>query len=151
MKAADLFHLGIVPSDMVATREQLSELFGYEWGPEIGGQIDVTLPSGPAALDLRCAYSVTEPRLELVREIPGTMWTAGNGIHHAGYWSDDVAADATELERQGFVCEASRLGPDGQLFFTFHRSTWGLLIELVTRAAEPGIQRCWAAPADGDT
>jgi hypothetical protein len=73
VKAADLFHLGIVTTDMVATREQLGELFGSEWGPEVGGQVDVTLPDGPAVLDLECVYSVTVPRLEVVREIDNLL------------------------------------------------------------------------------
>ena len=144
MKAADLFHLGIVTRDIEATRDQLGTLFGYEWGPEVGGPIDLTLPSGPATLEMKIVYSVTVPRFEVVREIPGTMWEAVPGIHHIGYWSDDVAAD---VEQQGFAREAARTGPDGSLFFTYHRSPQGLLIELVTRAAEPGMAQCWAAPA----
>jgi hypothetical protein len=148
MKAADLFHLGIVTTDMVVTREQLGGLFGYEWGPEVGGPVDLTLPSGPVTLELKCVYSVTVPRVEVVREIPGTMWEAVPGIHHVGYWSDDVAADSADLEQQGFVREAARTGPDGSPFFTYHRSPQGLLIELVTRVAEPGMAQCWAAPAE---
>lgn len=148
MKAADLFHLGIVTPDLAATQAQLGGLLGYEWGPEVGGPIDVTLPGGTTTLDLKCAYSVTTPRFEVVREIPGTMWeaTEGLGIHHVGYWSDEVAADAAELLREGFVTEAERGAPDGGLFFAFLRAPWGLRIELVTRAAEAGLQQCWAAP-----
>lgn len=147
MKAADLFHLGIVTDDPESAREEFTALFGYEWGPEIGGPLPVTLPAGDRTLDLRCAYSVTEPRIEIVRGIPGTMWEAGGGIHHAGYWSDDVAADAADLSARGFVTEATRTGPDGGMLFAFLRGTTGLRIELVTRAAEQGLQRCWGAGA----
>jgi hypothetical protein len=149
MKAADQFHLGIVAEDFEATMAALSSVFGYEWGPEVGALTPVTLPDGEATLDLRCAYSTSVPRLEVVRSIPGTLWepAGGAGIHHVGYWSDDVAADSAELERNGYVREATRLGPDGAPFFTFQRSPACFRIELVSRAAQPGLEQCWAAPA----
>lgn len=146
MKAEDLFHVGIVTEDLSATRDQLTALLGYEWGPEIGGPIEVTLQTGAVTVDIRCAYSVTTPRLEVVRSIPGTFWepAPGSGIHHAGYWSDDVGADTAELERQGYAVEATRSGPDGSPFFSFVRSDSGFRMELVTRLAEPSIAQCWA-------
>jgi len=146
MKAEDLFHVGIVTHDLEATQAQLSSLLGYEWGPEIGAPIEVTLPTGEVTVDVRCAYSITTPRLEVVRSIPGTFWepAAGAGIHHAGYWSDDVAADVADLVEQGYVTEVTRGGPDGSLFFAFLRSDTGFRMELVTRAAEPSLQQCWA-------
>ncbi|MBA2947806.1 VOC family protein [Streptomyces himalayensis] len=148
MKAEDQFHLGIVAEDFEATMAVLSSLFRYEWGEEVGGPIPVALPTGEAVLELRCAYSVTTPRLEIIRSIPGTLWepATGTGIHHIGYWSDDVAADSAELVRHGYVTEATRTGPDGTPFFTFHRSANGFRVELVSRAAQPGLQRCWAVP-----
>ncbi|MER5756352.1 VOC family protein [Streptomyces sp. NPDC002088] len=147
MKAEDQFHLGIVTDDFEATRAQLSAVFGYEWGAEVGGPVQVTLTTGDTVLELRCAYSVTAPRLELVRSVPGTLWepAAGVGIHHIGYWSDDVAADSAELGRQGFVTEATRTGPDGTPFFSFQRNASGLRVELVNRAAQSGLEQCWAA------
>ncbi|RBM21982.1 hypothetical protein DI005_08175 [Prauserella sp. PE36] len=152
MRVEDQFHLGIVADDIEATMATLSAVFGYEWGEQVGGPTAVTLPAGNAVLDLRCAFSVTVPRLELVRSIPGTLWepVAGGGIHHVGFWSDDVAADSAELAAHGYVTEASRTGVDGAAYFSFQRSTKGFRIELVSRAAEPGLRRCWAAPGTGD-
>lgn len=150
MKPADLFHLGIVTEDMDATMATLSAVLGYEWTGEMGAPITVTLPTGDAVLELRCAYSITVPRLEVVRAIPGTLWepAPGSGIHHVGYWSDDVAADAAGLEKQGYVLEASRSGSDGVPFFTFHRSESGFRVELVTRQAQPSIERAFGADRD---
>ena len=146
MKAEDLFHVGIVTHDLEATQTQLSSLLGYEWGPEIGAPLEVTLPSGLVTVEVRCAFSITTPRLEVVRSVPGTFWepAEGSGVHHVGYWSDDVDADAAELASQGYVTEATRSGPDGSLFFAFLRSDTGYRMELVTRAAEPHMQQCWA-------
>ncbi|MGA2830837.1 MAG: hypothetical protein ABSF03_32530 [Streptosporangiaceae bacterium] len=80
--------------------------------------------------------------------IPGTLWepAAGSAIHHTGYWSDDVAADSAELERHGYVPEATRAGPDGVPFFAFYRSATGFRVELVSRKAQPGLEGIWAGP-----
>jgi hypothetical protein len=76
------------------------------------------------------------------------MWEpASSGIHHVGFWSDDVAADTAELAGGGYVLEASRPGADGKPFFTFQRSTTGFRVELVSTAARAGLERCWATPA----
>ncbi|MEU6140671.1 VOC family protein [Streptomyces sp. NPDC047081] len=151
LRPADQFHVGIVAEDFEATKEQLSKLFGFEWCADMGGPTEVALPTGDAVIDFRCAYarsSSTAPRLEIVRKTPGTLWepTPGSGIHHFGYWSDDVAADVAELERHGYVTEATREGPDGGLFFAFLRSgdTTGFRVELVSRAAQPSLERVWA-------
>lgn len=102
MNPANQFHLGIVTADFEATMDRLSSVFGYEWGRETGGPIAVTLPDGEKVLDLKCAFSTAVPRLELVRAIPGTLWEAAEGgIHHVGFWSDDVAADTAELQASG--------------------------------------------------
>jgi hypothetical protein len=152
LRPSDQFHVGIVAEDFEATKNQLSTLFGFEWSDDMGGPIEVALPDGDTSLDFRCAYSrssgtAAAPLLEIVRRIPGTLWepTPGSGIHHFGYWSDDVAADVAELERHGYVTEATRKGPDGGLFFAFLRSggETGFRVELVSRAAQPSLERAW--------
>lgn len=145
MRAADQFHIGIVAEDPAATRAALSSVFGYEWGDEVGGPGPVTLPDGDTVLDLRCAYTLTEPRVEVVGRVPGTMWepVPGAGIHHVGYWSADVAADAAELAANGYLTEASRTGQDGRLYFAFLRGPGGFRVELVSTAARPGLELYW--------
>src|SRR5215469_15872337 len=124
-------------------------MFGYEWSDELGGPIQVRLPNGPALLNLRCAYSRSSPRLEVIGRVPGTLWepAAGSGIHHVGYWSDDVAADAAELERRGYLAEATREGQDGVPFFAFYRGPAGFRVELLSRGAQPALEQYWAAGA----
>lgn len=78
MRGEDQFHVGIVVEDLAAARAEFSAVFGYEWCAEVGGPIQVRLPSGDAEVDLRCAYSVTFPRLEIVEAAAGT-WAAGAG------------------------------------------------------------------------
>jgi catechol 2,3-dioxygenase-like lactoylglutathione lyase family enzyme len=150
MRAEDQFHLGLVAEDFEATLAEFSAAFGYEWCAETGGAVPLTLPTGNAVLDISCAYSRTLPRLEIIRRVPGTLWepVAGGGVHHVGYWSDDVAADAAELTRQGFVTEASRAGSGGAPF-AFLRGPSGLLVELVGRVARPGLENYWGNGGGG--
>ena len=140
MRAEDQFHVGIVVDDLDGALAQLGELFGYEWCAPFEGQVPVTLPPDTTEIRLRFVYSRTEPRVEVIQSIPGTLWVpaAGSGIHHLGYWSDDVARDGAELARHGFVAEAS----GGQ--WAYHRSPSGPRIELVDRRLQPGLEQMWA-------
>jgi hypothetical protein len=143
VKGEDQFHTGVVVDDFEGTLAMLTELFGYEWCDEMGAEIPVTLPDGVQTLNLRFAYSMTAPRLEIIRPVPGTLWmpAAGSGIHHLGYWSDDVAADAATLERRGFAREAAGEGEDGVPYWTYHRTATGPRIELVSRAMQPTMEQ----------
>lgn len=146
MRAEDQFHTGIVVDDLAATRDQLTALFGYEWCPEIGGPINVMGPEGESVVELRFAYSRTRPRLEVIRTAPGSLWEpSDSGIHHLGYWSDDVAADAAVLVAHGWATEAVGNRPDGTPYWSFHRHPTGPRIELVSRSVQAGMEQYWAS------
>jgi hypothetical protein len=150
MRAEDQFHVGIVVDDVGATLVTLTHLFGYEWCDEVGGPTPVSLPTGDAVLDLRFAYSKTEPRLEVIRTVPGSLWEpADSGIHHLGYWSDDVAADSAELERHGLEPEAIGRQPDGTPYWSYHRGATGPRIELVSRSVQAGLEHYWVTGGFG--
>jgi Glyoxalase/Bleomycin resistance protein/Dioxygenase superfamily len=148
VKAGDQFHTGIVVDDLDSTLSSLSALFGYEWCAEIGGPLPVKLPTGDAILDLRFAYSRSIPRLEIIRTVPGSLWepAAGSGIHHLGYWSDDVAADSAALAGKGYAVEATGVQPDGVPYWAYHRGASGPRIELVSRTVQAGLEQYWATP-----
>lgn len=152
MKAEDQFHVGIVVDDFEATLAHLSELFGYLWCDEMALPTPVTLPTGDAVLDLRFTYSRNAPRLEIVQSIAGTLWVpaVGSGIHHVGFWSDDVARDSADLEQRGVVREAAGTRPDGTPFWAYHRSASGPRIELVSREVQPALEQYWAASRKRD-
>jgi hypothetical protein len=146
VKAADQFHVGIVVDDLHAALTQLGELFGYEWCGMFDGPVPVTLPTGPIEIPLKFVYSRTAPRVEVIQSIPGTLWVpaSGSGIHHLGYWSDDVARDAAALQRRGFAAEATGTRPDGTAVWAYHRSPTGPRIELVDRQLQSGMEQMWA-------
>jgi Glyoxalase/Bleomycin resistance protein/Dioxygenase superfamily len=146
MRAADQFHTGIVVDDLDAALEQLSALFGYRWCEEIRVEQPVRLPTGDSTVEFRFRYSRDSPRLEVIQHQPGTLWipAAGSGIHHLGFWSDDVAADGDALERAGYAFEAAGRGQDGKPSWAYHRSPEGPRIELVNRSLEPLLSMMWA-------
>jgi hypothetical protein len=144
VKSSDQFHVGIVVDDIAAAAAELTAVFGYEWCAEMGASVKVRLPDGDTVLDLSSAYSMSTPRLELVRSIPGTLWTpTDSGVHHLGYWSDDVAADSAELARRGHPAEAHGTRPDGTPYWAFHHGAGGPRIELVTRELQPVLEQFW--------
>jgi hypothetical protein len=147
VKGQDQFHVGIVVDDLEAALAEHTELFGYQWCDVISVPTQVTLPDGDHELEFTFAYSVTVPRLEMIRTMPGTLWepAADSGIHHLGYWSDDVAADSAELVRRGFVTEATGHRPDGEPYWSFHRSTSGPRLELVSSSVKEGLEGYWAS------
>jgi len=121
-------------------------LFGYAWCPPMAVETPVRLPGGDITLDLRFAYSATTPRVEVVRSVPGTPWVpADSGLHHVGYWSDDLAGDAARLVAGGYTEEAAGVRADGTPIWSYHRSPQGPRIELVSREIEPGLERYWAS------
>jgi hypothetical protein len=147
VNAADLFHVGIVVDDLDAALEELGSLFGYEWCPLFAIEISVVLPEGETMVDLHFVYSKTAPRIEVIRAVPGTPWVPapGSGLHHAGYWSDDIAADGVRLSERGYSEEARGVRPDGAPIWAYYRSPRGLRIEIVSRELERGLEQYWAS------
>ena len=146
MRGHDQFHVGIVLDDLDAGLAEMTEMFGYEWAAPLAVQTPVVLPDREFMLDLRFAYSVTEPRVELVQSVAGNPVgprRLGSGVHHVGYWSDDVAADAAVLEAHGYANEAKGVRPDGAAAWAYHRSPRGPRIELVSRELQPGLEQYW--------
>jgi hypothetical protein len=146
LNAADQFHVGIVVEDFESTLEELSELFGYEWCEEMSNPAEVAYGNGSkGVVPISFVYSMNSPRLEIIRTIPGTLWVpaAGSGVHHMGYWSDDVTADSDALARRGWAVEVVGLR-DGLPYWAYHRHGSGPRIEIVTRALQPILERYFA-------
>lgn len=106
-------------------------------------------PQGGVTVPMRMAYSGTVPRVEILQTVPGTIWVpADSGLHHLGYWSDDVESDLATLEASGMRYEVKGFNPDGSgtLLWPYCKGRTGPRIELVSRAMEPFIAY-WFATA----
>ena len=136
----------MVVDDLDVALTNLSELFGYRWSDAFEGRVLVRLPDGDREVLLRFVYSRTVPRIEVIQAIEGTVWvpSAGSGIHHLGYWSDDVEGDAAGLEKSGYVMEALGRVPNRAAPWSYHRAPGGVRVELVDRALQPMLEAFWS-------
>ena len=113
MRASDQYHAGIVVDDFDTTLADLSALFGYEFASPLALSTPVRLSEDDRTvertIDLRFTYSVTVPRVEVIEDDSRHAVDASGrmGIHHLGYWSDDLAADSSLLEERGYSLEAA--------------------------------------------
>ena len=138
MKPEDLYHVGIVVDDLDASLRWFTDTAGYRWCEEYAGDQVVETPAGEITVPMRFAYSMDTPRLEVLQAVPGTLWQpASSGIHHLGYWSDDVAADVATLEASGVEVEARALLGDDLVLWAYCKDGGGPRVELVSRMIEP--------------
>jgi lactoylglutathione lyase len=146
VQASELYHAGVVVDDLVAAREQLTAAGGYSWTAVVESDVPVQFADGERVVTLRVCFSTASPHLELIQAVPGTVWEPpSSGVHHLGYWSDDVAADCADLEAKGYAVEAwSDLG--GLRMFAYCWSPLGPRVELVHRSFAP-VLRSWVADA----
>jgi catechol 2,3-dioxygenase-like lactoylglutathione lyase family enzyme len=135
---ADLYHVGLVVADIESAAAQLTAAAGYQWTKPVEYTLSVTTADGDADVPFAFVYSLQAPHLELVQEVPGTIWTAtaDRAAHHLGYWVDDIAAAASRLEAVGYRQEARPAGETASTF-AYYLDPAGVRIEIVDRALFP--------------
>ena len=146
------YHYGIVVQDFDAALVELGDNLGLEWASVQRRTFEVRQPNGIVEADFRVTYSITgPPHFEVIEATPGTIWAfAGGGVHHLGYWSDDLAGDSERLTAAGYVWEGTYHNPDldGPFGFTYHTlPSTGLRVELVDRGRKPAFDQ-WMAGGD---
>lgn len=134
------YHVGIVVPDLEVAKARLTDQLGVTWGPVLelataayrdGDGHDLELPT-------TICYSVGDPCLEVIQEVPGTVWVCNesSNLHHVGFWSDDLPGDGAGLGAAG--CPLQLCGRDGDaapVQFAYHRDDeLGVRIELVDAA-----------------
>ena len=135
----DLYHTGIVVSDVDRAKVEYSDLFGVTWGLEGEAEMPVWLPGGARKVNFKFAYTNEGPhRLELVQKIDNSLWsiTGVAQAHHFGYWCEDVTTTSAELERRGIPLVA-KIGVDSkeaESMFVMHQMKSGVFVELVSAA-----------------
>jgi catechol 2,3-dioxygenase-like lactoylglutathione lyase family enzyme len=101
-----IWHIGIAVPDLEQGKKELTEIFGLRWRPTRVRNLTLTDAAGrPGAVECHVTFSVGGPfAVEVWQAIPGTpldMPEAG-GVHHIGYWVDDLAAEAKRLDALGY-------------------------------------------------
>jgi catechol 2,3-dioxygenase-like lactoylglutathione lyase family enzyme len=140
-----LYHVGIVVPDVEAAKAHLGELLGVTWGPVVhvdeygvqdGDGNRIVVPN-------TLCYSTEPPHIELVQEVPGTVWECNehSNLHHIGVWSDALPADSTAYSE--LRCPLQLCGHDADTAptqFAYHRDPLGVRIELVDIALKPVME-----------
>ena len=140
-----LYHVGIVVPDVEVAKAHLRDLLGITWGPVVETE-GLTVREGDATdriVPNTLCYSTEPPYVELVQEVPGTVWECNehSNLHHIGVWTDALPADSaiyTELR-----CPLQLCGRDDEgalVQFAYHRDPLGVRIELVDLAMKPMME-----------
>jgi hypothetical protein len=141
-----LYHVGIVVPDIEMAKARFTDLLGISWGPVVNTEsIDLRDGEGiELVLPNTLCYSTEPPYLELVLEVPGSVWECNehSNLHHIGVWSDDLHAETSRYSDE-LVCPLQLCGrdADGRLQqFAYHRDPLGVRIELVDAAMKPMME-----------
>jgi len=149
LRGEDLYHTGIVVDDFDESLSRLTVLAGHRFAEPMKTNVRLRTPEGESTVELRATYSCgTGPLIEVIQAVPGTHWqpVAGGGLHHLGYWADDIEAESAALSAAGLPLEAAGLGPDDQIVYVYHYGEGGIRIELVDRAVKPVIDQWTSIP-----
>jgi catechol 2,3-dioxygenase-like lactoylglutathione lyase family enzyme len=136
-KDTDLYHVGIVVADIHSARARLGELLSITWGPLLhldaveyrdGAGTDLVLPT-------TMCYSTGALCLELIQEVPGSIWVRNDhsNLHHIGFWRDGLSAESGRTAAAGCPLQlCGRSGDAAPVSFAYHREDQlGVRIELV--------------------
>ncbi len=144
-----LFHVGVRVPDLEAAMAGLGPSLGLTWAQVVERDQALWTPDqGQHTVPLRFTYSCEGPQhVELLQGAPGSMWDGAEapGVHHAGVWVDDVAAEVERLVEAGWTLEAAQRAPeDGYGAMAYLRSPGGVLLEPVAAEVRPRFERWWA-------
>jgi catechol 2,3-dioxygenase-like lactoylglutathione lyase family enzyme len=142
----DLYHVGIVVTDIEAASTKLSSLLGITWGPIMslnaveyrdGAGHDIVLPT-------TMRYSTGTPCLELILEVPGSVWVRNesSNLHHIGFWTGSMPEQSDALSAAGCPLQlCGRAGTDAPTSFAYHRDNdLGIRMELVDGSMRDAMQ-----------
>ena len=138
LQPTDLYHVGMIVDDIDAAAKRLTAVNGYGWTKPVESTLAVTTADGDYEVPFKFIYSLQAPHLELIQQVPGTIWTGlpDTAAHHLGYWVDDLTATAAALEDAGYRQEARPAGEKLSMF-AYYTDSAGVRIEIVDRALFP--------------
>ncbi|MFD3519843.1 VOC family protein [Streptomyces sp. NPDC058653] len=101
-----IWHVGVAVEDLEEGKREFGEVFGLSWRPTRVRALTLTDAVG-ADHEVECQVTFSEGgpfAVELWESIPGTPLEAprGGGVHHIGYWVDDLARENARLSALGF-------------------------------------------------
>jgi methylmalonyl-CoA/ethylmalonyl-CoA epimerase len=123
-------HIGIAVKDLNVSNMLFEKLFGAPaYKSEVVESEGVTTSfflNGPNKIELLAATNPESPIAKFIEK-------KGEGIHHIAFDVEDIVAEISRLQNEGFVVlnETPKKGADNKLVAFLHpKSTNGVLIEL---------------------
>lgn len=118
MTVQNFHHLGILVVDVGAARKRFSEVLGLTFTQHQQVKVDLVLPDGSIQPSERnvCFSLEGPPYYELVQAGgigPFDLALQAEGLHHIGFYEDDVDARVKELAGHGVNWEVSAQTLDG--------------------------------------
>jgi len=140
-----LYHVGIVVPDVEAAMVHFTELLGVVWGPIVETDaIDIRDADGnDLTLPNTICFSTAAPYLELIQELPGSVWVCNehSNLHHVGFWTDALPSDSETLTASQCPLQiCGREGAQVPVGWAYHRDPLGVRIELVDTAMQPMME-----------
>jgi catechol 2,3-dioxygenase-like lactoylglutathione lyase family enzyme len=101
-----IWHIGFAVPDLPESQKEFGEVFGLRWRPARVRRLTLADAAGrPYEVECHVVFSRGGPfAIEVWQAIPGTPLDVpeGGGVHHIGYWVDDLAAEAKRLGALGY-------------------------------------------------
>lgn len=137
---SDLFEVGLIVPNLEDAIGLFHTVFGYAFSPIVEGVLPTREGNEDSNPPMRLCVSRTWPQIELLEVAAGTHLTppAGTGLHHLGYYVDDLVGESKRLADAGIPCV--RGGVAGDVFpagWIYHRMSDGTIIEIVDRDTAP--------------
>lgn len=122
---------------------RLGEALGLTWTVVAERVRRVTVDGAQIDVPFRLVYSHQgPPHVELVEEVPGTIWVgAPSALHHVGHWSDDVQADSEKLSENEWPRVAWAASDDPRRWrWAYHAHPAGGYLEVVDTSVRTELE-----------
>lgn len=101
-----IWHIGVAVDDLERGKQEFADVFGLSWRPTRVRVLTLTDVRG-ADYEVECHVTFSQGgqfAVELWEAIPATPLAAppGGGVHHIGYWVEDMAQENARLSALGF-------------------------------------------------
>jgi hypothetical protein len=142
-----IFHTGHLVPNLDRAMQEIGASLGVTWAtPWSYEPMVYWTPAGKKEASLKVTYSKQGPQhVELIEGTGFWGYQPGAGTHHVGVWTDNLAADANALLKQGWKPEASLLSPEegwGRFCYLLPPSG-GLRLELVSTEIKELMEGRW--------
>jgi catechol 2,3-dioxygenase-like lactoylglutathione lyase family enzyme len=118
------FHVAILVKDIDAAIQDFSRSLGLTFHPPIRAEFSQLVDPEPHASFCRCTYSQDgPPHIELIEANGDGLFSLsqGEGVHHLGFWEDDMEGRCSMLAALAVNEGARTVGVDGVTYSWFNR------------------------------